>query len=107
MFFCSVQLTASFKGLVGAVAAVVLDVAHQVQWDAAFVGALELGGRAGPHGAELWVLVTTVCTVVHAITVRGHRDALLVLALELVVQAPMVTCRDTKQWMNDRLPAKS
>lgn len=88
----SVQLTAGLKGLVGAVATVVLDVAHQVQWDAAFVGTLELGGRAGLHGASLRVLVTTICTVVNAVAVRGCWDAPLVLALELVIQAAMVTC---------------
>lgn len=94
---CSVQLTAGVKGLVRAVAAIILDIAHQVQWDAALVGTLELGGRAGLHGAGLRVLVTAVCTVVYAIAVRGHRDALLVLALELVIQAPVVACRDAEQ----------
>lgn len=97
-YSCSVQLTAGIKGLVGAVAAIILDIAHQVQWDAAFVDTLELGGRARLHGAGLRVLVTTVCTVVYAIAVRGQRDALLVFALKLVVQTPMVTCGDREQW---------
>lgn len=92
-FSCSVRLTAGIKGFVGAVAAIVLDIAHQVQRDAAFVGTLELGGRARPRGADLRLLVTTVCAVVYAVAVRGHRDALLVFALELVIQAAMVTCR--------------
>lgn len=69
LFSCAVELTAGIKGLVGAVAAVVLDVAHHAHWDAAFVGALELVGRAGLLGAGVRVLVTTVRTVVYAIAV--------------------------------------
>ena len=74
------------------VPAVVLDVAHVAGGDAAAVVALELARPARLLGAALCLLVAAVAAVLHAVAVPRHRDALLVLALELVVLATVVTC---------------
>lgn len=95
--FLIIQLTAGLKGLVRPVSAVVLGIAHVVGGYAATVGALELPRAAGLLGASLRVLVAAVGAVAHTVAVPGHRDAELVLTLELVLLAAVVTWKGERR----------
>lgn len=86
-----VPLTAGFIRLIRSVPTVVLGVAHVAGRQTASVSTLELSRCAGPLGAHVCVFVAAVSTVIHSVAVPGDWDALLVLTLELVFLASVVT----------------
>lgn len=92
----NVHLTADFMRLIRSIPTVVLVVTHITRWQTAPIGTLEVSWTAGLLRTGLCILVTAIRTVIHTITVPGHRDACLVFTLELVFLAPVVTCRDRK-----------
>lgn len=84
--------------LVRSVVTVILGVTHIAGWHTAFVFTLELSWLASPLGASLCVLIIAVRTVFYSITLKGHRDALLVCTLELVFLASVVTYGKKQQF---------
>lgn len=86
-------LTAHIIRLIRVVPAVIFGVTHIVGWDAVAIVALELAWPTCLVGTAVCILIATVRTVLKAIAVPRHRDALFVLALELVGLATVVTCK--------------
>lgn len=101
-------LTAGLKRFIRSVSTVVLGITHVALGQAAPVGAVELSWPAGSLSASVRVLVAAIWTVINSIAVPGHRDALLVFALELILLASVVTYEDREQvdWTSrpDTLP---